>query len=302
MVKRANVTVYVVLWLLLTLSLVGWWLVYGLRQLEKLARLENSLPAHLIQQQQMLHWEGLTLFALLIVGGSGLLYYAVQEKRRNDQVQEFFATLTHELKTPLASLRLQAESLQEDLSSISNLSLGSQKLIDRLVADTVRLELQVENALFLASVRSQEQLHVEAVSVESVLERLKIQWPELQFIVTAPVFIKADTRALEGILKNLIQNAKVHGKAKLITIDAKTSSDSDKICLSIADDGLGFTGDIKKLGKLFSRPTAQSGSGVGLYLSKNLAERMNGRLEFSMCEMTHSGFVVNLWLQSASVT
>jgi signal transduction histidine kinase len=293
MKAKINPIFYVVTWLSLTLSLVGWWLFNSLRQLERLARFEGELASHLLRQQRMFYWEGLTFFILLILGGGALLYYVLRERERNSRVREFFATLTHELKTPLASLRLQAESLLEDLGG------SSSKLIERLVGDTVRLELQLENALFLAGSRTPSSLHLEEIDLKEVFESLKNQWPELVINIDSKVAVKADERALDGILKNLLQNARVHGKASKIKIDALTTAIDQKVCIRVSDDGSGFKGEIKNLGKLFSRPTSKSGSGVGLYLSKNLAERMNGKLEFSQTPLSSSGFVVNLWLEIA---
>src|SRR5258707_1129328 len=98
-------------WILLTISMASWWLIYGLRQIEKNAGLAGG---EVVRGERMLYSEGGFLILLLLGGGLSLLYYSVREFRRNKEVKEFFATLTHELKTPLASLRLQVESLQED--------------------------------------------------------------------------------------------------------------------------------------------------------------------------------------------
>src|SRR5580704_16879596 len=121
-------------WILMTISMASWWLIYGLRQIEK-----NSSLASLevIRGERMLHWEGLSLILLILGGGLGLLYYSVREFRRNKDIKEFFATLTHELKTPLASLRLQVESLQVDLANTEH-----SRLMERLAGDAGRLELQ----------------------------------------------------------------------------------------------------------------------------------------------------------------
>jgi signal transduction histidine kinase len=302
MKKKINPIFYVFAWLLLTLSLAGWWMIYGLRQIERMSQLEKSLPTKLLTQQRMLHWEGSTLFLLLVIGGSALLTYAFRERKRSLQVSEFFATLTHEFKTPLASLRLQAESLQEDLGENS----GSSKIVERLVRDTVRLELQLENALFLASVKSQKVFHLENISLCEILEGLKSQWPELKIGVPRELKVKADSRALEGVLKNIFLNSRVHGKAQTISVVAPHGSISEsKLGVKIFDDGVGFRGDHSKLGKLFSRPTPQSGSGVGLYLVKSLISNMRGQVEFlNMSEKLSTGdklqgFSVILWFEKA---
>src|SRR5881392_2942939 len=115
--KRSRITIALVaLWVFFTVTLAGWWLIFGLRQLDLInqSNLENA--SQLNRHYQMLMWEGGILIASLIGGGLALFYFAKREQRRHAQVEEFFAAFTHDAKTALASLRLQAESLREDFS------------------------------------------------------------------------------------------------------------------------------------------------------------------------------------------
>jgi len=90
----------------------------------------------------------------------------------------------------------------------------------------------------------------------------------------------ADLRALESVLTNLVQNAVTHGQATeiFVTVD---HSGSGRLSLRVADNGRGFQGDFNQLGKLFVRHARGSGSGVGLYISRQLARRMNARINFT---------------------
>src|SRR5437773_8317492 len=145
MERRRNwiVIALVGLWVAFTVTLAAWWLIFGLRQLDLInqSNLENAVQLN--RHYQMLLWEGGILIASLIGGGLALLYFARREQRRHAQVEEFFAAFTHDAKTALASLRLQAESLQEDLGS------KPSPLLDRLLQDTLRLQIQLENSLSL---------------------------------------------------------------------------------------------------------------------------------------------------------
>src|ERR1041385_137306 len=111
---------FVALWVIFTVTLTAWWLIFGLRQLDLInqSNLENALQLH--RHYQMLLWEGGILIASLIAGGLALFYFARREQKRHAQVEEFFAAFTHDAKTALASLRLQAESLQEDFAEAPN--------------------------------------------------------------------------------------------------------------------------------------------------------------------------------------
>src|SRR5438034_4789328 len=135
--KRSPIAIILVaVWVVFTVVLAGWWLVFGLRQLDLInqSNLENAVQLH--RHYQMLLWEGGILIASLIGGGLALYYYARREQKRHAQVEEFFAAFTHDAKTAMASLRLQAESLKEDLGS------KPSPLLDRLLQDTLRLQIQ----------------------------------------------------------------------------------------------------------------------------------------------------------------
>src|SRR5947209_18190808 len=136
--KRNRIVIALVaLWVVFTVTLAGWWLTFGLRQLDLINQSKLEGATQLQRHYQMLMWEGGILIASLIGGGLALFYYARREQKRHAQVEEFFAAFTHDAKTSLASLRLQAESLKEDLGS------KPSPLLDRLLQDTLRLQIQL---------------------------------------------------------------------------------------------------------------------------------------------------------------
>ena len=100
----------VALWVTFTVTLAVWWMIFGLRQLNLLDQFHAEQADQLQSHYRMLLWEGGILIASLIGGGLALFYYARREQKRHEQVEEFFAAFTHDAKTALASLRLQAES------------------------------------------------------------------------------------------------------------------------------------------------------------------------------------------------
>jgi signal transduction histidine kinase len=260
-------------WLVFTLALAGWWLIFGMRLLRLVSSLENEIAALLIHKQRMLLWEGSVLFICLLGGGVALLYLIFKLKRENRIISEFFATFTHELKTSLASLRLLSESLQEDLKGMEQSVLG-----DRLVKDTVRLELQLENSLFIANPEA-SQILIEPLSLKRVIDSVQYQWPDLEVALNQDVIIQADIRLLESIFKNLFQNAVVHGKATKVAIVVSKNQDGE-IEVFVRDNGRGFHGQIPLLGEMFKRHSTTSGSGIGLYLVNRLIELQGGRLKF----------------------
>jgi signal transduction histidine kinase len=281
--------VFGAVWILLSLSLAGWWIIFSLKQLETLKSIQHEKIYRLVRQQTMLLQEGGFLVALLLTGGLALFYYILREKRQGLLIRQFFAAFTHEVKTSLASLRLQAESLDEDLADRPE----ERELTQRLVKDTVRLELQLENSLYLSRADRGE-LFFEHLSIQQIVRSLSHQWPELRWQINGDATVHADRRALESLLKNLFQNALVHGHAKNIHM-LFINLDQRRIEIRIEDDGNGFSGEYQRLGEIFIRHTARSGTGLGLYLVKLMAERLQGRAEFS-ARVHGSGFQVSLFL------
>jgi len=274
----------VALWVTFTVTLAVWWLIFGLRQLDLInqSNLEGAVQLH--RHYQMLLWEGGILIASLIGGGLALFYYARREQKRHAQVEEFFAAFTHDAKTALASLRLQAESLKEDLGSKPN------PLLDRLLQDTLRLQIQLENSLFLVKLPT-GRLLIEPVKLSNLIDTLRYHWPDVKIVQKGDGVVLADVRALESVLTNLVQNAVTHGRASEIAITVDRN-DSGRLNLRVADNGRGFQGDFDQLGKLFVRHARGSGSGVGLYISRQLVKRMNAKLNFT--RGADGGFVAEL--------
>lgn len=279
----------VIVWLIVTLALAVWWLIHGLTQAGMLAELEPLLSQKFQSQHRMILSEGLTLIGLLLLGGAGLFFLLLREYRRNDEMKVFFATFTHELKTPLASLRLQAEALEEDLEPSTNPLLG------RLLQDASRLELQLDNALFLATARNSDQIHLEPVSLVALLDKIKTVFPDFEIRIARDVRVMADRRAIESLFRNIIQNARIHGGATTLSISTEITHARAK--LTIQDNGKGFSGDSSAIGRLFFRHTPQSGSGVGLHLCKILVERMRGRL--TVLPRSDQGFQLEISLPEA---
>lgn len=270
------------IWLALTCSLGVWWFYLGLENVERLIELRRqiggaSLDADvLIYQRQayMIVTEGLFFLSLLVIGGVGMLVLAYQDISRNHLMQEFFSTVTHEMKTPLASLQLQIESLLEDV--VDRPVIGR---LEKVLKENQRIERQMNKAFYLASLMRGERLFIEDDVLDPILRRLQMDWPELQCLHAPGIKLRADMRALESILKNIIENAVQHGGADKIVLSAGT--DNGNVWLKVHDNGRGFDGDPARLGQAFVRHSATSGTGIGIYIIKRLTQEMYGRISFS---------------------
>jgi signal transduction histidine kinase len=265
-----------VAWLVFTVTFAIWWFKLSMDNIHQLAELQPERMEHWIRQKRMIFWEGTSWLVLLALGGGALIGFVQKEKLRVKRIREFFASFSHEIKTSLASLRLQAEALKDDLGN------QTSPILDRLIGDTVRLQVQLENSLFFAS-QDNLQLFVQPVRLDSLVERMREQWPNLKIDFKDSIRVTGDERALRTVLSNLVQNAHVHGGAT--QIEVKTSDlGGDRLEIRVTDNGKGFSGDVASLGVLFHRPTPTSGSGLGLHICRLLLTRMGGDLRLESSE------------------
>jgi len=255
------------------LALGGWWLYLVVKL--------STTPEVVITTDfiKLAKWEGGTFLILLTSLTISFYYLYYKDLRKTKSLQDFFSGLTHELKTPLASIRLQGEVLQEKL----NLDEGQAKLFERLIDDTQNLEIQMDKIIQLSRVERDRSLNLQSKSIKDELKRIVSQFSgdlsiELNNLEDLQVLI--DPFALELIFKNLFENTKHHSNNDEVAIALESSDDYIKI---IYNDGGQFSGDIKKLGKLFYTHHQTRGSGIGLYLSNKLTKMMNGdfRIETS---------------------
>jgi len=290
---RARLNLYytlAIVWLLLTVSLASWWLVFGLGQARRLGEIGGPGAARLSQVQYMLASEGAVLIGLLIVGGVALVVGVRREQARQRAVEAFFMAFTHELRTAIAGVQLQAESLQEDLPEAA-----SHPGLARLLRDSRRLQLQLENSLYFA--QPDGRMLVEPVDLRACIANTAADWAELSCQVKGDARAMADVRALQSVLRNVLQNALVHGEAS--SVEAKlTHEPGGVVSVDLADNGRGASAEVfEALGRPFAQPSTKSGTGVGLFVSRQLMQRMRGDLRWHPTDP--AGFAVTLYLPEA---
>ncbi|NDD92975.1 sensor histidine kinase, partial [bacterium] len=315
-------------WVAFVFFLGLWWVRLVLSQSEKIRELEiaSGVSAaeayeHWQKTKRMLFWESST-YSVLLLGITGLVVWLYwRDLQRSRGIQAFFASVTHELRTPLTSIRLQAETIAEWLNGVEFGEVqGPQKPIRRLLEDTMRLEGQVERTLELARVEGGGTVFSQSFQLKPWLHWLLQSWEEtygdrvdLENKVE-DVWIEADPRALQVILRNLFENSLRHGRvfqsADLATSASKegdapvrklrvrletvrkggTNGSASHVVLYFRDNGPGYAGETSKLGQIFRKGPQSQGAGVGLYLVRLLMNRMGGEAAFA----NEDGFSVAL--------
>ena len=250
----------------------------------------------------MIKWEGGTFVLLISLLWITFLYQYFKERKRIQMVRDFFATMTHELKTPLSRVCLQAEVVADTAKSVPEEN--RKRLMDvssRLIEDTRKLENQLDKVIQLARVERGEQLTSEIIELPSLIRNCHRKWFGEQLKISfepSPTSehgfkVWADEFALEIIFRNLFENTFVHGKERNVKISLV--DDGKRIILNY-DDGHFFSGEWDKMGSLFYKH-ASKGAGIGLYLIKRLMQQMKGhfkiennpRLSFSLSFVSAKG-------------
>ncbi|MEA9356418.1 HAMP domain-containing sensor histidine kinase [Bacteriovorax sp. PP10] len=254
------------------LLLIGAWWVYVMINFE-------SFLGHADRPRitKMLAWEGGSFLVLLMLLSFSLLILYLKDQGKTKSLQAFFASLTHELKTPLASIRLQGEVINEILESKNDPTLD--KLIGRLIDDTAKLETQMDKILQLSRIERGGELNLTSLSLVPFIKKLAKTWVpdhEVEIIANDTLgSIEVDEFALQLIMKNLLENTRIHTTSKKIQI--KITEDKKVLKFSYFDHGE-FKGELEKLGTIFYKHNSTKGSGIGLYLSQKLLEKMDGDL------------------------
>lgn len=234
-------------------------------------------------------WEG-TFFLVVLLAGMGVLYQALRrDADLRKRQQNFLAAVTHEFKSPLASMRLSAETLAlRDPAAPKR-----AELVRRLLDDLERLETMVFNILDTARIEEKQvDLAAERVALDQAIAqilppfeaRAQASGVRLELDVAADAHVHADPHAVRSVLLNLLDNAlKATSDGDSVRVSARR--DGARVVLEVADDGAGF--DPREARRLFDKfyrtgdemRRRTRGSGLGLYLVARLVESGGGRVE-----------------------
>jgi signal transduction histidine kinase len=234
-------------------------------------------------------WEG-SFFLLVLLGGLTVLTRTIRhDAELRARQQNFLAAVSHEFKSPLASMRLSAETLLLRVSDDDSQRLGHRilddgerllRMVDNLL-DTTRLE---EGRMELAP--ESLKLHTVAAScAEELADRAAHNDIELHLDVPADLLIQADRTTLETVIRNLLDNAVkacIAGKGQRVELRAAQAG--TRVEFSVSDDGLGFPPEdaamifekFYRLGDELRR--SMPGTGLGLYIVRQLVELSNARI------------------------
>lgn len=226
--------------------------------------------------------------------GAAIVIHDVTELRQLETMRsDFVANVSHELKTPLASIRAYAETLKMGALGDSEKNIH---FVNQIEAQADVLNQQIQDLIQLARVESAEtSFEIRAVDLVQVaqecLKSFASQAAKREVDVrfessSESVLANADLEAVKTILNNLISNA-VHYTGAGGTVTTKVSQDELNTFLEVADTGIGIPVDQQS--RVFERfyrvDKARSrdlgGTGLGLSIVKHLSQAFGGNVELS---------------------
>jgi two-component system sensor histidine kinase SenX3 len=231
---------------------------------------------------------GALLMAAIVSGVVLNTIFLVREIRRNAQHDAFINAVTHELKTPIASIRLYLETLQTRAVDEDK----RQEFYRIMVEDSERLLGTIEQVLRTGRIgATSRRLNLSRIDlgkvIEQCLDRVRALHhvpPEaLQYRPGPPVTVVGDADEVQAAVSNLIDNAvKYSGIYVNVTVET-VQVDGKYVALRVTDHGPGIPKtELKRIFKRFYRvPGALAmrvkGTGLGLYIVRSVAKRHGGR-------------------------
>lgn len=233
---------------------------------------------------------GVIFFSLIITGLILNTIFLVREIRRNEQHDAFLNAVTHELKTPIASIKLYLETLKSrDLPREKQ-----HEFYDIMLEDNQRLLSTVEQVLQASRTREKQRaMNLAEIDIAELLKetigivrsRKHLDESSIRFSKpTTSVKVIGDRSELQTAFANLLDNAvKYSGDEPKISVRIKTST-GNKADIYIRDHGIGMERtDLKRIFKRFYRvpnksASAAKGTGLGLAIVRSVIDKHGGRV------------------------
>ncbi|MBC9813490.1 HAMP domain-containing histidine kinase [Crocinitomicaceae bacterium CZZ-1] len=280
---RKNTTIFFYFLSIYVIAQFVWW---GFHILDLTEELVGDTPRG-NRRMIMIIGEGIVFLAILIFGIIRIRKSIKRELEFSRNQNNFLLSVTHELKTPIASTKLYLQTLQrrnideDKRQDILTKTLQQNEQLERLI-DNILNATRLENKKLILH---KEETNVSAF-LNSIYDRYSRQYPGIVFRneIQPDLMEQIDPFIFETIVNNLLENAiKYAGNEGKITV---VLSKTDRMTVQVKDNGPGIPlADQKEVFKKFYRvgneeTRTQKGSGLGLFIARELTRLHKGQIRY----------------------
>jgi len=230
---------------------------------------------------------GIIFFSFIIAGVTLNTIFLVREMRRSDQHDSFINAVTHELKTPIASIRLYLETLQSRTLSETQ----RKRFYGIMLEDTDRLIHTVDQVLRAGHLGQKSVKNFQRLDLGEIVRdcaslaqtRHHLAAENIRFVdytLSSP-WVQGDPEELRSAINNLLENAVKYSPSK-IAITIELLDDANDLLVRVTDKGQGIPqGELKRIFRRFYRVNERlrqrvKGTGLGLFIVRGVAQRHGG--------------------------
>lgn len=304
LLMAADMVVCILVWILVS-RLFTWWLTQKImKPLDELGRGAKRIRENDLSKR--INYRGDAEFEEICDAFNAMQVHLREEQETNRKYEkartEMIAGISHDLRTPLTAIR---GSIKGILDGVVQDEERQEKFLETAYRRTGDMDVLLNQLFYLSKLETGNMpLHVREMNLsewlteymkgkEQILESEKINFQKS--IPAEPVQASLDPEALQRILDNLIENSRKYSDASPLQMDVSLCQQDDQINIVLADNGKGVPEE--KLPRIFDEffrgdesRNRREGSGLGLYIVRNLVESMGGKVWAE----NNSGLVMHL--------
>jgi signal transduction histidine kinase len=270
------------------IGLLVLWIIWFLGKHYELRELAEKYRPELVPQH--LNWPvlagGIIMLAFVLVGLYVIFIYWKRQSRLYAEQKTFISQITHELKSPLASIRLHLETIRLRKPSPEKM----ERFLDTMLADTDRLNSLISNFLMAAKLEQRpaggELPLIDFSSfVEKFIQDFSRHLPDggsLTSDIEPGIAARIESEGMEMVLRNLLENAFLYSPASP-EVHVTVTKSAKNCIIAVTDNGRGIEDkELKNIFRMFYRVRVTGetirGTGLGLYIVKSIVQRHKGKI------------------------
>jgi hypothetical protein len=292
------------------IGLVVLWILWFLGRHNELRKFAEKYRPELVPTH--INWPvlagGIIMLAFVLCGLYIIFIYWRRQSRLYAEQKTFISQITHELKSPLASIRLHLETIRLRNPQPDKM----ERFLDTMLADTERLNSLISNFLMAAKLEQRPATAGLALIdfstfVEKFVHAFTLHLTEVNSLTTRiepGIYAKVDIEGMEMVLRNLLENAFLYSPASPEVL-VELCRDGKNCVLTVSDNGRGIERkELKNIFRMFYRVRSSGetirGTGLGLYIVKSIVQRHKGNIRV-VSEGTGRGcsFIISLPMQES---